>query len=119
MYKESWGLKRICPCNRIMYYDLGRKELDCPECGKFIEVTALMRPRRGRKPGTTNTTPLTNPVPPVPEKKDKDLYIENLDLSSETDTIEDDDSVLLEDDLDIEPAAGADFKPTEEDKEEL
>ena len=42
MYKESWGLKRICPCNRIMYYDLGRKDLECPECGKFIEVTTLL-----------------------------------------------------------------------------
>ena len=47
MYKESWGLKRICPCNRVMYYDLGRNELECPECGKLIEVTTLLRPRRG------------------------------------------------------------------------
>ena len=63
MYKESWGLKRICPCNRIMYYDLGRKKLDCPDCGKPIEVTTLLRPRRGRKPGSVNTAPLTNPIP--------------------------------------------------------
>ena len=118
MYKESWGLKRICPCNRTMYYDLGRKELECPECGKFIEVTTLSRPRRGRKPGNTNNTLLTNPIPPKLEKKDKDLDIENLDLNSDTETI-DDDNVLIEDDNDIDPTVDAGIKPTEGEQEEL
>jgi len=108
MYKESWGLKRICPCNRIMYYDLGRKDLECPECGKFIEVTTLLRPRRGRKPGSTNTTPLTAPIPPKP----------NLDITSDNE-VADDDSVLIEDDLDIDPTTDAGIKPTEEEKEDL
>ena len=49
MYKESWGSKRICPMCSNQYYDLGRTELECPECGKLIEVTTLTRPRRGRK----------------------------------------------------------------------
>ena len=118
MYKESWGLKRICPCNRIMYYDLGRKDLECPECGKFIEVTTLLRPRRGRKPGSTNVTPLIAPIPPKPEKEDKDLYIENLDINSDNEAV-DDDSVLIEDDLDIDPTTDAGIKPTEEEKEDL
>ena len=38
MYKESWGLKRICPLCSKQYYDLGRSELECPECEKEIEV---------------------------------------------------------------------------------
>ena len=66
MYKESWGLKRICPMCSKQYYDLGRTELECPECGKEIEVSTLLRPRRGRKPGSTNATFLTNPIPPKP-----------------------------------------------------
>ena len=45
MYKESWGLKRICPMCSKQYYDLGRTELECPECGKQIEVTTMTRPR--------------------------------------------------------------------------
>ena len=53
MYKESWGEKRICPMCSKQYYDLGRSELECPECGKEIEVTTMSRPRRGRKPGST------------------------------------------------------------------
>ena len=36
MYKEAWGLKRICPMCSKQYYDLGRTELECPECGKKI-----------------------------------------------------------------------------------
>ena len=118
MYKESWGSKRICPCNRIMYYDLGRKELECPECGKFIEVTTLLRPRRGRKPGSINATPLTNPIPPKTEKKSIDLDIDNLDLNTDAESL-DDDSVLIDDDSDIDPAADVGIKPTEENKEDL
>ena len=41
MYKEAWGLKRICPMCSKQYYDLGRTELECPECGKEIEVTTF------------------------------------------------------------------------------
>jgi len=118
MYKESWGLKRICPCNRIMYYDLGRTELECPECAKPIEVTTLLRPRRGRRPGGTNTAPLTNPIPSKIEKKDDALDIENLDLANDTESL-DDDSVLIEEESDIDPATDVGIKTTEEDKEEL
>ena len=118
MYKESWGLKRICPCNRIMYYDLGRTKLDCPECGKPIEVTTLLRPRRGRKPGSVNIAPLINPVTPKIEKKEEDLDIENLDIDPVDESL-DDDSVLIEDDNDIDPTTDAGIKPIEDDKEEL
>ena len=118
MYKKSWGLKRICPCNRIMYYDLGRTELECPECGKLIEVTTLLRPRRGRKPGSTNVTPLTNPIPPVVNKKESDLDIENLDINNVDESL-DDDSVLIEEDNEIDPTVDAGIKPTEEEKEDL
>ena len=42
MYKESWGEKRICPMCSKQYYDLDRSELECPECGKEIEVTTSL-----------------------------------------------------------------------------
>ena len=118
MYKKSWGLKRICPCNRIMYYDLGRTELECPECGKLIEVSTLLRPRRGRKPGSTNVTPLTNPIPVIQEKKDSEIDIDNLDINNDSETL-DDDSVLIEEDTDIDPTVDVGIKPLEEDKEDL
>ena len=117
MYKESWGLKRICPICSKQYYDLGRTELECPECGKEIEVTTLSRPRRGRKPGSTNATPLNNPIPPKPKDKEDDLSVENLELETNEDVIEDD-TVLIEEESDIDPAVDVGIKPTE-DKEEF
>ena len=117
MYKESWGLKRICPMCSKQYYDLGRTNLQCPECDKEIEVSTLSRPRRGRKPGSTNAAPLINPIPAKPKEKEDDLNIENLDLDSNEEPIEDD-SVLLEDESDVDPTLDAGIKPTEENKEE-
>jgi len=118
MYKESWGLKRICPLCSKQYYDLGRTTLECPECGREIEVTTLFRPRRGRKPGSTNSTFLTNPTPVKPKKKEDELDIENLDLESNTETV-DDDSVLLEDENDIDPAVDAGIPSTEDENKDL
>ena len=116
MYKESWGFKRICPMCSKQYYDLGRTELECPECGKLIEVTTLTRPRRGRKPGSTNAAPLTNPIPTKPKEKDDDLNIDSLDVDNNEDNLEDD-TVLLEDETEIDPVAEG-IKPKDDGEEE-
>ena len=116
MYKESWGQKRICPMCSKQYYDLGRTELECPECGNLIEVTTMTRPRRGRKPGSTNAAPLTNPIPQKPKEKDDDLDIDSLDVDNNEDNLEDD-TVLLEDETEIDPIAEG-IKPKEDGEEE-
>jgi len=116
MYKESWGQKRICPMCSKQYYDLGRTELECPECGKLIEVTTMTRPRRGRKPGSTNAAPLTNPIPQKPKEKDDDLDIDSLDVDNNEDNLEDD-TVLLEDETEIDPIAEG-IKPKDDGEEE-
>ena len=117
MYKESRGEKRICPMCSKQYYDLGRSELECPECGKLIEVTTMVRPRRGRKPGSTNAAPLVNPIPPKAKEKDDELDIENLDVDNNEDNLEDD-TVLLEDETEIDPAADAGIVTPEEGEEQ-
>ena len=98
------------------YYDLGRTELECPECGKQIEVTTMTRPRRGRKPGSTNAAPLTNPIPQKPKEKDGDLDIDSLDVDNNEDNLEDD-TVLLEDETEIDPVAEG-IKPKDDGEEE-
>ena len=118
MYNEAWGLKRICPMCSKQYYDLGRTALECPECGKEIEVTTMSRPRRGRKPGSTNAAPLTNPIPPKPKEKEDDLNIENLNIDSSEEVIEDD-TVLIEEESDVDPAVDVGIKPTEDKEEEF
>ena len=116
MYKESWGLKRICPMCSKQYYDLGKTELECPECGKEIVVTTMSKPRRGRKPGSTNAAPLANLIPAKPKEKDDDLNIENIDLESDEEAIEDD-TVLIEEETDIDPAIDVGIKPKESKEE--
>jgi len=117
MHKEAWGLKRICPMCSKQYYDLGRTELECPECGRQIEVTTMSRPRRGRKPGSTNAAPLTNPVLQKPKEKEDELDIDNLNLDNNEDQVEDD-AVLLEDESDIDPAVDVGIKPADEGEEQ-
>ena len=117
MYKESWGEKRICPMCSKQYYDLGRSELECPECGKLIEVTTMVRPRRGRKPGSTNAAPLVNPIPRKAKEKDAELDIETLEVYNSEDNLEDD-TVLLEDETEIDPAADAGIVTPEEGEEQ-
>jgi len=116
MYKEAWGLKRICPMCSKQYYDLGRTELECPECGKEIEVTTISRPRRGRKPGSTNAAPLINPIPAKPKEKEDELNIENIEIESNNNI--EDDTVLIEEESDVDPAVDVGIKTTEDNEEE-
>ena len=42
MVKESWGTKRTCPCgNGVRFYDLNKKEVECPTCGENINIERL------------------------------------------------------------------------------
>ena len=118
MYKASWGQKRICPCNKIRYYDLGREKLECPECGKEIEVLNLAKPRRGRKPGTLKmkideAESIKTKQKAVPEE---DLDIENVDnVDVETNNAEiEDDTVLIDDESEVDPTIDAGIKSIKE-----
>ena len=42
MAQTSWGTKRTCPCgNGVRFYDLNKKEIECPSCGESINVEHL------------------------------------------------------------------------------
>ena len=76
------------------------------------------------KPSTIARTPKSVPCNPCakeiiakPKEKDDDLNIENIDLESNEEVIEDD-TVLIEEESDIDPATDVGIKPTE-DKEEF
>tara|TARA_Y100000590_G_scaffold57645_2_gene60748 strand:+ start:611 stop:931 length:321 start_codon:yes stop_codon:yes gene_type:complete len=40
MVKTSWGNKRTCTCG-IRFYDLNKKEIECPGCGEMVNVELL------------------------------------------------------------------------------
>ena len=42
MAKTSWGIKRTCPCgNGVRFYDLNKKDIECPSCGESINIEKL------------------------------------------------------------------------------
>ena len=65
-----------------------------------------------------NAAPLTNPIPPKPKEKEDELDIENLDLDNNEDQVEDD-TVLLEDESEIDPTTDVGIKPPEEGEEQF
>ena len=40
MVKPSWGSKRTCTCG-IRFYDLNKKEIECPGCGETVNIELL------------------------------------------------------------------------------
>ena len=40
MAKQTWGTKRTCTCG-IRFYDLNKKEIECPSCGETVNVELL------------------------------------------------------------------------------
>ena len=40
MAKPSWGNKRTCNCG-IRFYDLNKKQIECPGCGQTVDVELL------------------------------------------------------------------------------
>ena len=40
MAKQSWGNKRTCNCG-IRFYDLNKKQIECPGCGQTVDVELL------------------------------------------------------------------------------
>ena len=88
MVKSSWGVKRTCPCgNGVRFYDLNKKEIECPSCGESINIEKL------------SLTTLENNLRKKPRSqileenenvgiKDKNLSnTKNLDVEKDTDNI--------------------------------
>ena len=88
MAKSSWGTKRTCPCgNGVRFYDLNKKEIECPSCGESINIEKL------------SLTTLENNLRKKPRSlileekedvgiKDKNLpNTKNLDVEKDTDDV--------------------------------
>ena len=80
MAKESWGTKRTCPCgNGVRFYDLNKKEIECPSCGENINVEQLsistLENNLRKKPQ----------APTVQEKKKLDVDVEDKKVKKKLD----------------------------------
>ena len=88
MAKTSWGTKRTCPCgNGVRFYDLNKKEIECPSCGESVNIeklsiTALENNLR-KKPRTLILEKNKN----VGVQSEKPLNTKNLDVVIDTDDV--------------------------------
>ncbi|MBC8338868.1 MAG: TIGR02300 family protein [Alphaproteobacteria bacterium] len=112
MAKPDWGTKRTCQSCGIPFYDLKKKNIECPKCGAaFIPVPAA-KPKR---PAPAESKPVEK-KPEVPAKKEA---VAALVGDADTDILDDEDDELValvpEDDSDDALIAGVDDEDDEED----
>jgi len=95
--KSEWGTKRICQDCGIPFYDLKKKNIECPKCGAAFSLAPPPRPKR---PSPVASKPVVKKTPLVADSKD-DLDADVvLDVDVDDDDDEDDDS-LIEDTSDL------------------
>ena len=82
MTKTSWGTKRTCPCgNGVRFYDLNKKEIECPSCGESINVeklsiSALENSLRKKAPSEISAKKVKPVIENTDSSKTKDLEVE-------------------------------------------
>ena len=112
MVKESWGVKRTCPCgNGVRFYDLNKKEIECPSCGENINVEQLSI-------STLENNLRKKPLAPIiesQEKVNKEKKVgKNKDTPKAKDTIIEEDDSASNPKIEAEEIIGNKIKKTEE-----
>ena len=105
MSKPEWGAKHICPSCGVRYYDLLREPIICPKCGTPFDPEAFLRSRRAR------------PVAPV-EKELAPVGTDDLE-AEEVETVEDDETVPLEEGEEEEEEILEDASELGEDEDDM
>ena len=89
MIKTSWGTKRTCPCgNGVRFYDLNKKEIECPSCGESINVEQLsisnIENNLRKKPQTRVVKEIKEPKESEKKSKTPDLEVQDAELNEKT-----------------------------------
>ena len=77
MADQAWGKKRICQNCGAAFYDLKKKNIECPQCGTAFPLPPPVKPKRParleEKPKPEDTSPIEVPednVDPVAKADD-------------------------------------------------
>ena len=103
MAKPDKGKKHTCGSCGVLFYDLNRTPITCPQCGEKVEVKALLKPRRP-SPQSRASKPVEEK--PKPVEADAEKTDDTDDTEADAEDIEgvdddDDDDDLIEDMSDI------------------
>ena len=94
MPKPEWGVKRLCGSCATRFYDLGKEEAECPNCGAAY-VSALAMAERAKASKATAADEDDDDV-----VDDEDELETADDVSVDDDDDDDSDDVVLDDDDD-------------------
>ncbi len=99
MPKVEWGLKKICPSCETKFYDLNRKPAVCPNCGLELEEESV------QVSGSTS----------------KQVFNDNLDVSTESNLVGSDpsESIAEVEDITIDDAIDEDTISLEETEDDV
>ena len=65
MADQAWGKKRICQNCCAAFYDLKKKNIECPQCGAAFSLPPPVKPKRParleKKPEPEDTNPIEVP----------------------------------------------------------
>ena len=92
MAKPSWGNKRTCNCG-IRFYDLNKKQIECPGCGQTVDVELLSISTRENNLRKKSQTQVIEEKKVVKDKKtvssnkDPDIEITDEDTKIEVEEI--------------------------------
>ena len=104
MAKPAWGTKRKCQSCGIPFYDLKKKNIECPVCNAAYNPAPQTRPRRPT-PATPKSKEEKSIVPDEMESDGKDDFLETdtTELNDDIEDTEDDeaDNTLIEDTSDL------------------
>ena len=95
MAKPEWGAKHRCKSCDKVFYDMLRKPITCPSCGKEHVPEKLLKP--GRVSASVKAKPKPKPVKAVVSDDDDD---DNEAMSVKL--LLDDDEILAEEDVDLD-----------------
>ena len=112
MPKTDLGIKRVCRACGMRFYDFNRKPALCPGCGAEFDPENIVKSRKGRPPGksNTNSAEIENNENPIDDGTDDDVLIEaieneddgdsDIDFDEEdVDVADDDDTSIIQDDI--------------------
>jgi len=96
MPKPEWGVKRVCGACGTRFYDLGKEEVECPNCGTPWVSTIAMAERAKASKATANAEPDEDVV----DDEDELETADEVDVLDDDDDGDDSDDVVLDDDGD-------------------
>ena len=106
MADQAWGKKRICQNCGAAFYDLKKKNIECPQCGAAFSLPPPVKPKRParleKKPDPEDTSPIEVPEDNVdPAAKAEDEAGDGAEVYEKDDKFIEDASDLGENDDDM------------------